>query len=96
MSGLSPAARRVVEEHGLNPAQIAGTGKDGRITKEDAMQAAQNPSAAAAPALLNVAFILGLTLAAQQEWEVGPVLAWSVPLGGLAQLCTRSYPGCGI
>ena len=49
-SGLSPAARRVVEEHGLNPAQIAGTGKDGRITKEDAMKAAQNPSAAAAPA----------------------------------------------
>ena len=47
-SGLSPAARRVVEEHGLDPAQIAGTGKDGRITKEDAMNAAQNPSAAPA------------------------------------------------
>ena len=45
-SGLSPAARRVVEEHGLDPAQIAGTGKDGRITKEDAMKAAQNPMAA--------------------------------------------------
>lgn len=45
-SGLSPAARRVVEEHGLDPAQIAGTGKDGRITKEDAMEAAQNPTAA--------------------------------------------------
>lgn len=45
-SGLSPAARRVVEEHGLDPAQIAGTGKDGRITKEDAMKAAQNPTAA--------------------------------------------------
>ena len=57
LSGLSPAARRVVEEHGLNPAQIAGTGKDGRITKEDAMKAVQNPapdpmpaSAVAAPA----------------------------------------------
>ena len=50
-SGLSPAARRVVEEHGLDPAQIAGTGKDGRITKEDAMNAAQNPAASApAPA----------------------------------------------
>ena len=47
MSDLSPAARRVVEEHGLNPAQIAGTGKDGRITKEDAMKAAENPTAAA-------------------------------------------------
>lgn len=38
---LSPAVRRVVEEHGLNPAAIAGTGKDGRLTKEDAMKAAQ-------------------------------------------------------
>ena len=46
-SDLSPAARRVIEEHGLNPAQIAGTGKDGRITKEDAMNAAQNPVPAA-------------------------------------------------
>ena len=38
---LSPAVRRVVEEHGLNPAAITGTGKDGRLTKEDAMKAAQ-------------------------------------------------------
>ena len=43
---LSPAARRVVEEHGLAPQMIAGTGKDGRITKEDAMQAAQSGTAA--------------------------------------------------
>ena len=57
-SSLSPAARRVVEEHGLDPAQITGTGKDGRLTKEDAMKAASGaqaapaspaPSAAAAP-----------------------------------------------
>ena len=64
-SALSPAARRVVEEHGLDPAQITGTGKDGRLTKEDALKAAGGgqtapaspappaaaaPSAAAAPA----------------------------------------------
>ena len=42
---LSPAARRVVEEHGLAPEMIAGTGKDGRITKEDAVQAAQSGAA---------------------------------------------------
>jgi len=42
---LSPAARRVVEEHGLAPEMIAGTGKDGRITKEDAVQAAQSDAA---------------------------------------------------
>ena len=32
---LSPAARQLVLENNVDPAQIAGTGKDGRITKED-------------------------------------------------------------
>ncbi len=41
LSSLSPAVRRVVEEHGLNPADISGTGKGGRLTKEDAMNAAK-------------------------------------------------------
>lgn len=30
-----PAVRRLLDEHGLNPADISGTGKDGRITKDD-------------------------------------------------------------
>lgn len=34
---LVPAARRLVKELGLNPAQITGTGKDGRILKADVM-----------------------------------------------------------
>ena len=38
-STLSPATRRVVEERGLNPADIKGTGKDGRLTKNDAVTA---------------------------------------------------------
>ena len=33
--GLSPAVRRLVTEHGLNPEEIQGSGKDGRLTKED-------------------------------------------------------------
>jgi 2-oxoglutarate dehydrogenase E2 component (dihydrolipoamide succinyltransferase) len=48
---LSPAARRVVEERGLDPAAIPGTGKDGRITKADALAAAAaGPAPGAAPA----------------------------------------------
>ncbi|NCF79079.1 MAG: 2-oxoglutarate dehydrogenase complex dihydrolipoyllysine-residue succinyltransferase [Alphaproteobacteria bacterium] len=43
-SALSPAVRRVVKEHGLDPAQITGTGKDGRLTKQDAMAAASAPA----------------------------------------------------
>lgn len=35
----SPAAKKILEENGVNPAEIKGTGVAGRITKEDAMNA---------------------------------------------------------
>ena len=37
LSGLSPAVRRLVDEHGLDPSAITGTGKDGRILKGDVL-----------------------------------------------------------
>ncbi|MEO0696983.1 MAG: 2-oxoglutarate dehydrogenase complex dihydrolipoyllysine-residue succinyltransferase [Pseudomonadota bacterium] len=49
---LSPAPRRVVAERGLDPSQIDGTGKDGRITKADALKAPSTPAPLArAPAM---------------------------------------------
>jgi len=41
---LSPAVRRVVEEEGVDPASVRGTGKDGRLTKGDVLTAAENKS----------------------------------------------------
>ncbi|MBX7541725.1 2-oxoglutarate dehydrogenase complex dihydrolipoyllysine-residue succinyltransferase [Qipengyuania sphaerica] len=38
---LSPAVRRAVLEHGVDPSTIKGTGKDGRLTKEDVIAAAK-------------------------------------------------------
>ncbi|MDX1314713.1 MAG: 2-oxoglutarate dehydrogenase complex dihydrolipoyllysine-residue succinyltransferase [Eudoraea sp.] len=35
----SPAARKILDEKGIDPASVQGTGKDGRIIKEDAMKA---------------------------------------------------------
>ncbi|MFM2264646.1 MAG: Dihydrolipoyllysine-residue succinyltransferase component of 2-oxoglutarate dehydrogenase complex [Bacteroidota bacterium] len=35
----SPAARKILNEKNIQPADIVGTGKDGRITKEDAINA---------------------------------------------------------
>jgi len=32
---LSPVVRRLIAEHQLNPAEITGSGRDGRITRED-------------------------------------------------------------
>lgn len=55
-AALSPSVRRAVLEHGVDPATIKGTGKDGRITKDDVVAAASAktsapaPSAAATPA----------------------------------------------
>ncbi|MPT47325.1 MAG: 2-oxoglutarate dehydrogenase complex dihydrolipoyllysine-residue succinyltransferase [Sphingobium sp.] len=37
---LSPAVRRLVLEHGLDPSRIKGTGKDGRLTRDDVLAAA--------------------------------------------------------
>ena len=51
---LSPAVRRVVTEDKLDPQEIRGTGKGGRVTKNDAVTAAKNrttpPESAPAPA----------------------------------------------
>lgn len=38
---LSPAVRRVVAEHNINTANIAGSGRGGRITKEDALSSVE-------------------------------------------------------
>ncbi|NGM61199.1 2-oxoglutarate dehydrogenase complex dihydrolipoyllysine-residue succinyltransferase [Sphingobacterium sp. SGG-5] len=52
----SPAAAKILREKGIDPSTIKGTGKDGRITKEDAEKAQAKPAApqaeakAAAPA----------------------------------------------
>ncbi len=35
---LSPAVRRLIHEHSLNPADISGTGKHGRLTKADVLE----------------------------------------------------------
>jgi len=48
---LSPAVRRAVLEYGIDPATIKGTGKDGRITKEDVVAAAQSKTASPAAAV---------------------------------------------
>ena len=49
---VNPAARKLAEENGLDAAQIKGTGKGGRVTKEDVLNAieAKKSAPAAAPA----------------------------------------------
>ena len=45
---LSPAVRRAVLEHHVDPSRIKGTGKDGRLTKDDVLAAAKAEKAPSA------------------------------------------------
>ena len=45
----SPAVRRIASETGVNPAEVPGTGKAGRVTKGDMLSASEKPAAAATP-----------------------------------------------
>ena len=64
---LSPAARKIAEENGIDPNSVAGSGKGGRVTKEDvvaAVDAKKNSPAApvakpAAPAAAAPVFAAG-------------------------------------
>jgi len=46
---LSPAARKIAEENGIDPNSIVGTGKGGRVSKEDAVAAVEAKKNAPAP-----------------------------------------------
>jgi 2-oxoglutarate dehydrogenase E2 component (dihydrolipoamide succinyltransferase) len=52
---LSPAVRKLVEQHGLDAAAITGSGKDGRLTKGDVLAFIESkpsaPATAPAPAM---------------------------------------------
>ena len=50
----SPAASKILAEKGVSPTAVSGTGKDGRITKEDAMSA-QKPAGSPSPAPVAIA-----------------------------------------
>ena len=56
---MGPAARKIIDEKGLDPTNIAGSGKDGRITKADALSSApalkQAPAPVAPPAAITTA-----------------------------------------
>lgn len=47
--GLSPAVRRLIAEHNVDPKNIQGTGRGGRVTHTDVLAYVQNGGAKAAP-----------------------------------------------
>ena len=45
----SPAAAKILKENDIDPSAVNGTGRDGRITKEDALKAVENKQSQPAP-----------------------------------------------
>ncbi len=69
-AALSPSVRRAVLEHGVDPATVKGTGRDGRLTKEDVTTAAaQARPATQAPAPAPVPQPASVTAAASTRKE---------------------------
>ena len=50
-----PAARKMMADNQINPNDVSGTGKDGRVTKEDVINFLDAPKPAAAPAAVAAA-----------------------------------------
>ncbi len=78
-TALSPAVRKLIDQHGLDPASIPGTGKDGRLTKGDVLahlEARQEPAPAPQPELPKAAPQPGRTVtpapAGDTPWAPSP------------------------
>lgn len=68
---LSPAARKLAQENNLDVAKLNGTGKGGRVTKEDVLKAVQSGAAkaAAAPAAAPAAPAVEVNVASGERVE---------------------------
>ena len=77
---LGPAARQLVEEHKLDIGKISGTGKNGRITKEDVVNFMKAAQAAPAPAAQAAAPVAPAQAEAQQVTPTGERIERRVPM----------------
>jgi len=88
-SHLSPAVRRVVDETGINPAQVTGTGRDGRLTKADVEKAARSQTSGAGATAAGPAAVNGTRGGAEQPTRG----AAEQPTRGGAEQPTRGGAG---
>jgi len=86
---ISPKARRLAKEKGIDFTRIKGTGPDGTITSEDVMKAAEAPQAAPAAASSTLSAVARLMAErTTQSWTQVPhfFLVRDVDAGALVEL----------
>jgi pyruvate dehydrogenase E2 component (dihydrolipoamide acetyltransferase) len=76
----SPLARRIARERGIDLAQIAGTGPEGRVIAEDVEKAAARPAAVAAPAAPEEEFELAELTSTRKTIARRLTAAWEAPV----------------
>ncbi len=69
---ISPKARRLAKEKGVDITKIVGTGPDGTITSEDVLKAAEAPQAPSAPATTLSAVARLMAERTTQSWTQVP------------------------
>jgi 2-oxoglutarate dehydrogenase E2 component (dihydrolipoamide succinyltransferase) len=77
---LSPAVRKLLTEHSLDPGALQGTGKGGRLTKEDVLRVIEGGKKQAAPT------------AAERAPEPSPVARPAAPPAKLSTADTERVP----
>src|SRR5262249_27832198 len=90
---ISPKARRLAKEKGVDITNIRGTGPDGTITSEDVLKAAEAPAAAASSVSASALSAVARLMADRttQSWTQVPhfFLVRDVEAGGLIELRTK-------
>jgi 2-oxoglutarate dehydrogenase E2 component (dihydrolipoamide succinyltransferase) len=64
---LSPAVRKAVVEANVNPAEVTGTGRDGRLTKADVAAHVAKPAATPAPQPVSVPAVAAAAAGAEER-----------------------------
>ncbi len=90
---VSPVARRIAEEHGLDPSELSGSGPSGRVVKQDVLAAIENRRAAGSapePARIETAMALPLPrTAAPRALAAAGREGGEVPLSGMRQTIAK-------
>jgi len=91
---VSPVARRMAEEHGVDINSVQGTGPGGRVIKRDVEQAIENKTAAKAAAAATIAPAQALAVSTSGVQTASAPLALSMPgrdvaLTGMRQTIAR-------